>query len=193
MQSRNTAILIFNDVEVLDFTGPYEVFNAANAVSGQKLFNVFTIANKEELITARNGLKVFPDYTINNSPSCDILIIPGGDGRRIEMNNSFLLSWIKDTFQNLEYLLSVCTGSFIIANTGLLNGLKATTHHSAFDEFKKSFPEIEPVINKKFVDNGKIVTAAGVSSGINMSLHIINKLFGEELKLKTADYIEFDS
>lgn len=193
MKPRNTAILIFNDVEVLDFTGPYEVFNAANAVSEQKLFNVFTIANKKEMIAARNGLKIFSDYSIDSSPLPDILIIPGGNGRKIEMNNKHLQNWIIEKFENLEYLLSVCTGSFIIANTGLLDGLKATTHHSAFDEFKKSFPEIDLVKDKKFVDNGKIVTAAGVSSGINMSLHIINKLFGEELRLKTADYIEFDS
>jgi transcriptional regulator GlxA family with amidase domain len=191
MSPKNTAILIFDDVEVLDFTGPYEVFNAANEVSGEKLFNVFTIANKTELITARNGLKIIPDFSLINSPPPDILIIPGGSGRRIEMNNELLLNWIKEKYNKLEFLLSVCTGVFIIANTGLLNGLKASTHHSSFEEFEKSFPEIELVKDKKYTDNGKIITAAGVSSGINMSLHVINKLHGEKIMQKTADYIEF--
>jgi len=192
MQTRNTAILVFKDVEVLDFTGPYEVFSTANTEYGEKIFNVYTIAEKDTEIKSANGLKIIPDYTLTNSPPPDILIIPGGNGRKIEMNNPVLLDWIKEKFSSIEFLLSVCTGSFILGKTGLLNGAKAATHHYSYEEFEKTFPDIELVKNVKFVDNGKIITAAGVSSGINMSLHMISKLFGEELKRKTAMHIEFD-
>jgi len=191
MKSRNTAILIFNDAEVLDFAGPYEVFNAANIVSGENLFNVFTIADTKNQISARNGLKLIPDYSLSDCPLPDILIIPGGSGRRNEMNNQILLNWIKEKIDTLEQLLTVCTGSFIIGKTGLLDGLESATHHYHYDEFEKSFPKVKLIRNIKFVDNGKIITAAGVSSGINMSLYVIGKLFGEELKQKTAGHIEF--
>lgn len=191
MQPKNTAILLFNDVEVLDFTGPYEVFNTANTEYGQTIFNVYTIAEMKETISARNGLKVTPDYSLNDCPPPDILVIPGGRGRKIEMNNSVLLNWTKQKFDSLEFLLSVCTGAFIVGKTGLLDGHEATTHHFSYEEFEKTFPQINLVKNTKYVDNGKIITAAGVSSGINMSLYVVSKLFGDELKQKTADHIEF--
>jgi transcriptional regulator GlxA family with amidase domain len=191
MKPRNTAILIFNDAEVLDFAGPYEVFNAANIVSGEKLFNVFTIADTKELISARNGLKLVPDYSLSDCPPPDIFIIPGGSGRKIQMTNPTLLNWIKEKIDSLEHLLSVCTGSFIIGKTGLLDGMQAATHHYHYDEFEKSFPKIKLIRNTKFVDNGKIITSAGVSSGINMSLYIIGKLCGEEIKQKAANHIEY--
>ena len=191
MKPRNTAILIFNDVEVLDFAGPFEVFNTANTEHGENIFNVYTIAEKNGVISASNGLKVIPDYSLDDCPPPDILIIPGGIGRKIEMNNPVLLNRIKGKFNSLEFLLSVCTGSFIVGKTGLLDGLEATTHHYSNDEFEKTFPNIKLIKNTKWVDNGKIITAAGVSSGINMSLHVVGKLFGEELKQKTSSHIEF--
>jgi transcriptional regulator GlxA family with amidase domain len=191
MQPRNTAILLFNDAEVLDFAGPYEVFNAANRMAGEVLFSVYTIAEKKDVIYARNNLKVIPDYSLNDCPSPDILVVPGGSGRKIEMDNLFLLNWIKSKFDTLEFLLSVCTGSFILGKTGLLDGQEATTHHSSYDEFEKTFPAIKLIKDAKYIDNGKIITSAGVSSGINMSLYFIGKLFGEELKAKTASQIEF--
>lgn len=191
MKPRNTAILFFNDVEVLDFAGPFEVFSTANTEYGSIIFNVYTIAQKKELILARNGLKVTPDYSFDDCPAPDILVIPGGNGRKIEMNNPVLLNWIKEKFTNLEYLLSVCTGAFIVGKTGLLDGMEATTHHYSYDEFEKTFPQIKLMKNTKYIDNGKIITAAGVSSGINMSLYLVGKLFSKELKQKTADHIEF--
>jgi len=192
MRSRNTAILIFKDVEVLDFTGPYEVFSTANTEYGEKIFNVFTVAENDKEIKSANGLRIIPDYTLTNSPPLDILVIPGGNGRKIEMHNPVLLNWIKEKFNKLEFLLSVCTGAFILGKTGLLDGAKAATHHYSHGEFERTFPNIELVKNVKFVDNGKIITSAGVSSSINMSLHMISKLFGEELMRKTAMHIEFD-
>lgn len=191
MKPRNTAIILFNDVEVLDFAGPFEVFNTANTEYGSNIFNVYTIAEKKETISARKGLKVIPDYSFDDCPAPDILIIPGGNGRKIEMNNRVLLEWIKEKFTSLEFLLSVCTGAFIVGKTGLLDGMEATTHHYSYDEFERTFPHIKLMKNTKYVDNGKIITSAGVSSGINMSLYVVGKLFSEELKQKTADHIEF--
>jgi transcriptional regulator GlxA family with amidase domain len=192
MNTRNTAILLFNDIEVLDFAGPFEVFSTANTEHGETIFNVYTFAEKRGIISARNGLKVTPDFTFENSPEPDILVIPGGNGRKIEMNNPVLLNWIKEKFTSLEYLLSVCTGAFIVGKTGLLDGMEATTHHYSYDEFENTFPNIKLIKNTKYVDNGKIITSAGVSSGINMSLYVVGKLFSEELKLKTASHIEFN-
>jgi transcriptional regulator GlxA family with amidase domain len=192
MLPRNTAILLFNDAEVLDFAGPFEVFNAANRMAGEVIFSVYTIAENKDVISARNGLKVIPDYSLNNCPSPDILIIPGGSGRKIQMTNQFLLNWIKSKYNGFEFLLSVCTGSLIVGKTGLLDGLEATTHHNSYQEFENTFPSIKLIKNAKYIDNGKIITAAGVSSGINMSLYVIGRLFGEELKAKTASHIEFN-
>jgi transcriptional regulator GlxA family with amidase domain len=188
---RNTAILLFNDAEVLDFAGPFEVFNSANLMYGETIFNVYTIAEKKGAVSARNNFKIIPDYSLDDCPPPEILIIPGGIGRKTEMNNPSLLSWIKEKFIELEFLLSVCTGSFIVGKTGLLEGMEATTHHYSYEEFERTFPKIKLVKNAKYIDNGKIITAAGVSSGVNMSLYLVGRLFGEELKQKTAEHIEF--
>ncbi len=162
MSTINTAILIFNDVEVLDFTGPFEIFNFANRVANENLFNVFTVSVKGEEVITRNGLRVTPDYSIKNCPKPDILIVPGGKGRNNEMNNKIILDWISSNFIHLKYLFSICTGAFFLGKTGLLDGLKATTHHASYDEFESSFPETTLIRNIPFVDNGKIITSAGI-------------------------------
>lgn len=192
MKIRNTAILLFKNVEVLDFAGPYEVFNVANAAFGEKLFNVYTVAEHKDILEAKNGLKVLPDYSIISCPPPDIIIVPGGDGRKVQMYNDTILHWIKEHFTKVELMLSVCTGSFILGNAGLLDGLSAATHHQSHTEFEMAFPNTTLVKNDKFVDNGKIITAAGVSSGINMSLYVIRKLFGEAIAEKTAEIVEYE-
>ncbi|RPI13177.1 MAG: DJ-1/PfpI family protein [Ignavibacteriae bacterium] len=192
MKIRNTAILLFKDVEVLDFAGPFEVFNVANSACGGKFFNVYTVAEHKDMLETKNGLKVLPDYSIASCPPPDIIIIPGGDGRKVQMNNDIILHWIKDNFNRVELMISVCTGSFILGNAGLLDGLNATTHHDSYSEFEAAFPNTALIKGDKFVDSGKIITAAGVSSGINMSLHIVKKLAGEEAARKTAEIIEYN-
>ncbi len=167
-------------------------FSAQQTLNTAKQYSMFTqLLKRRDVISARNGLKVTPGYSFNDCPSPDILVIPGGNGRKIEMNNPVLLNWIKEKFISLEFLLSVCTGAFIVGKTGLLDGMDATTHHYSYDEFEKTFPKIKLIKNVKYIDNGKIITSAGVSSGINMSLYVVGTLFSEELKQKTASHIEF--
>jgi transcriptional regulator GlxA family with amidase domain len=192
MQSYNTAIFIFDNVEVLDFTGPFEIFNSANRILRQEVFKVYTVSENINKLNARNSLQVTPDYSIRDCPEPDILIIPGGEGRKIQMNNKIVLDWINLCYDNLKFLFSICTGAFILGNTGLLNGLKATTHHLSYDEFEITFPEAELIRNVPYIDNGKIITSAGISTGMKASLHLLDKISGGDLGGKTAEYMEYD-
>jgi transcriptional regulator GlxA family with amidase domain len=192
MKTRNLAILLFDDAEVLDFAGPYEVFNVANEIAGKKLFHVFTVAEREGIIHARNNFKIIADFSFKNHPAIDILLIPGGNGRKIHMHNSILHDWINAVFPTLEFQLSVCTGSFILGKAGLLKNISATTHHNSFDEFETTFADTKLIRNTRWVDEGKIITAAGVSSGINMSLMVVEKLCGTELANATAKLMEYE-
>ena len=192
MKKYNTAIFIFENVEVLDFTGPFEIFNSANRVLNEDIFNVFTVAENSTKLNTRNSLQVIPDFSFQNCPKPDILVIPGGEGRKIEMYNKPVLEWIKSLCNDLQYLFSICTGAFILGNTGLLNGQKATTHHLSYDEFEKTFPEVNLIRNVPYVDNGKIITSAGISTGMKASLHLLDKISGSDLGKKTAEYMEYD-
>lgn len=198
MKKKNVAILIFNEVEVLDFTGPYEVFSRTRTVKGidsrknidSAPFNPFTIAMEESLIVATGGLKITPDFSIHNSPKIDILVIPGGYGTRPLLNNEDLLNWIKIKSQEVEILSSICTGSLLLAKAGILDGKRATTHWGAIDALKSISNSINVITNRRIVDDG-VITSAGVSSGIDMSFEIVTKILGEEVASDTAKYIEF--
>jgi Transcriptional regulator containing an amidase domain and an AraC-type DNA-binding HTH domain len=192
IRTRNVAILIFDDVEVLDFCGPFEVFSVTNQIHSLKPFNVYTVAEHDNLVIAANNLSVNPRYTITNCPKPDIILVPGGQGTRKEMNNPVLINWIKESFDNLELLLSVCTGALILAKAELLEGLTATTHHNAFDILKKSAPHTKIVKNERFVDNGKIILSAGISAGIDMSFYVVEKLLNKEAALETSKYMEYN-
>lgn len=191
MKKRNTAILIFEDVEVLDFAGPFEAFSVTNELSDYSLLNVYTVAREKAPVTARNGLSVNPDYSINDAPQPDILIIPGGSGTRPILQQQDLLSWIKQMSQSAEKVLSVCTGALLLGKVGLLDGLKSTTHHSAYEFLREIAPETEIVRDVRFVDNGKVITAAGISAGIDMSLYVIEILYGKETAQHTTEYMEY--
>ena len=188
---RNIAIFIFDDVEVLDFAGPFEVFNVTGEVINPAPFNTYTVALTEEPIKARGKLSINPHWSIDNCPSPNIILLPGGDGRRRLMKDERVLSWIARHVDNLEKLLSVCTGAFYIAQSGLLNGLSATTHHGAFPEFKETFPNITLIEDKRFVENGKIITAGGISAGIDMSLYVVEQLLGKEKLALTLKEMEW--
>jgi len=190
-KQRNVAIFIFDDVEVLDFAGPFEVFNVTGEVTDLVPFNTYTVALTEEPIKARGKLSINPHYSIDSCPTPDIILLPGGDGRRRLMKDERVLSWIATHVDNLEKLLSVCTGAFYIAHSGLLNGLSATTHHGAFSEFKETFPNIELIEDRRYVENGKIITAGGISAGIDMSLYVVAQLLGEEKLALTLEEMEW--
>jgi transcriptional regulator GlxA family with amidase domain len=191
MKKRNTAILIFDDVEVLDFAGPFEVFSVTNELGGYSLLNVYTVAREKAPVTARNGLSVNPDYPINEAPQPDILIVPGGSGTRPILQQQDILTWIEQSARNADKVLSVCTGALLLAKVGLLDGLKSTTHHSAFELLGELAPGTEIVRDVRFVDNGKVITAAGISAGIDMSLYVIEMLYGMETAQQAAAYMEY--
>lgn len=192
LKTRAVGILVFNDVEVLDFCGPFEVFAITPPVNEQKQFNVYIISEKNSPVIARNGLSINPHYTIDNCPALDILIVPGGIGTRQEMNNSNLTNWIKKCYPRLELLLSVCTGAMLLAKAGLLEGLEATTHHGALELLRKTAPNTVVHENKRFIDNGKIITSAGISAGIDMSLYVVSRLLGKDKAIETARIMEYD-
>ncbi|MSN25835.1 MAG: DJ-1/PfpI family protein [Geobacter sp.] len=191
MKKRNTAILIFDDVEVLDFAGPFEVFSVTNELSDYSLLNVYTVAREKAPITARNGLSVNPDYSIDQAPQPDIVIVPGGSGTRPILRQQDLLAWIARSAEKADKVLSVCTGALLLAKVGLLDGLKSTTHNSAFELLAEMAPNTEIMRDARFVDNGKVITSAGISAGIDMSLYVIEMLYGKEVAQNTAEYMEY--
>jgi len=191
-RSRNVAILIFDEVEVLDFCGPFEVFSVAGKQENLNPFTVYTVAEKSGPILARNQLSVNPRYTILECPQPDILLVPGGLGTRKEMHNPTLIDWIKGCSQKAELVLSVCTGALLLAKAGLLEGLAATTHHGALELLKEVAPNTTIQGTERFVDSGRIIVSAGISAGIDMSLYVIAKLLGKEQALATAQYMEYD-
>lgn len=191
MKPQNVAIFIFNDAEVLDFAGPFEVFNVANTVAEKELFNVYLVAESEQIVFARNNFRVVPDYDFTEMPEADILIIPGGIGRKIQMHHVPVLNWVKHEAGRASLVLSVCTGSFILGNAGLLNNLSATTHHGSYDEFEKEFSKTKLIREVKYVDNGKVITAGGISAGIDMSIMVVGKIHGSELAQKIAERMEY--
>ena len=191
MKKLNAAILIFDDVEVLDFAGPFEVFSVTNELNDYSLLNVYTVAREKSPVRARNGLSVNPDFSIHEAPQPDILIVPGGQGTRPALQQHDILSWIRQSANDAEKVLSVCTGALLLAKVGLLDGLRSTTHHSAFGLLAEIAPNTEIVRDARFVDNGKVITSAGISAGIDMSLYVIEMLFGTETAQYTAGYMEY--
>lgn len=189
---RNLAILLFNDVEVLDFCGPFEVFSVTNELNDNRLLRVFTVAETVQTTRTRNGLKVIPDFGLNDCPQPHILLIPGGQGTRSVMQNAKVTSWIRNVESSAELILTVCTGSLVLAKTGLLDGLKATTHHEVIPLLREIAPKTEVRPDKRIVDNGRIIISAGISAGIDMCLYVVGKLYGRGIARKTAEYMEYD-
>ncbi|WP_243821062.1 DJ-1/PfpI family protein [Bacillus thuringiensis] len=192
MNKWSVGIFLFNEVEVLDFAGPFEVFSVTE-VNEEKPFTVYTVSENGEMITARNGLKVQPDYSIENLPPVDILIISGGLGaREYEIKNEIVIKWIRQQMKEVKLMTSVCTGALLLAKAGLLEGLKATTHWASIEKFKNEFQNVEVIENVKFVDEGHIITSAGISAGINMAFHIVKNLLGVHVAEDTAKRMEYD-
>lgn len=189
---RHVAILVFDDVEVLDFSGPFEVFALADEMHGHAAFHVFTVAELRTTIRARNGLKIVPDFTLEAAPPAGVLVVPGGQGTRALLNRAALLEWIRKQNRASEITMSVCTGALLLARAGLLDGLRATTHHFSVDLLRELAPAAQVTPGERFTDNGKICTAAGISAGIDLSLHIVGRLLGEAAVEKTAQQMEYE-
>ena len=190
------GILIFDDVEILDVAGPFEVFAVTRLNEEQRLqqsspFKVYLISELNKQITAIGGLRLTPDMTIAECPELDLLIIPGGWGTRKESKNKILVNWISNQFTNDRLIASVCTGSSLLGKAGLLDGRDATTHWRAFDFLKESAPKARILKNVRFTLIEPIFTSAGVSAGIDLALRIVSHFFGTEIGQATARHMEY--
>jgi transcriptional regulator GlxA family with amidase domain len=189
-ESRTTVgILLFENAEELDFVGPWEVFASARLLTGK--LEVVTIAEKEGPIRAAKGMRVIPDTTFARAPELDVLVVPGGDGRRKEVDNEVVISWIKKTAASCAWVTSVCTGAFLLHRAGLLQGKTVTTHWARADELE-ALGGISLRRGDRYVRDGNLVTAAGVSAGIDMSLWLIGALFDPETARRVQKSIEYD-
>jgi len=190
-EQRNVAILLFDRVDVLDFAGPFEVFSVCRLADGSHPFAVYTVAEKAGPIAARNALQVTPAHTLETCPQPDLVVVPGGYGSRELMTNPLILEWLRQMATTAELVLSVCSGALVLAKAGLLDGLEATTHHGVLDLLASVAPRTQVRRDVRVVDNGQIITSAGVSAGIDMSFHVIARLLGEDQARETAGYIEY--
>ena len=180
------GILLFDDVEVLDFAGPYEVLTGTRDDAGQPYVDVVTIGPTAEVM-CRGGLRVRPTYAVGDSPPLDVLIVPGGPGAddRTPVQDEQLLPFIRERAASTATVASVCTGAFLLGRAGLLDGHRATTHTAALDALRAEFPMVD-VVAAKVVDEGPLLTAAGVSSGVDLALHLLERWFGPEARSRAA-------
>jgi transcriptional regulator GlxA family with amidase domain len=197
-QPRNVGILIFPDVEILDFCGPFEVFASATLPAETeggpetRLFAVFTVAERSELVACRGGLLVQPNHTLADHPPLDLVVVPGGFGTRREQENPVVLDWIARQRRSGALTTSVCTGAFLLGAAGLLDGRRATTHWTTIDGLRANHPKTDVLADARVVDEGEIITSAGVSAGIDMALHVVRRLHGDEIARRTARDMEYD-
>ncbi|MFJ2987550.1 DJ-1/PfpI family protein [Collimonas sp. NPDC087041] len=194
----SVGILVFDDVEILDFSGPYEVFSTASRVHGRgnggagagSLFRCFLVAPDMRPVRARGGMKVLPDCVLLPSSELDVLLVPGGDVSVI-VNNDAVIAWIAAQSGSAMITASVCTGAFLLAKAGLLDGLDATTHWEDQDDLQAAFPALTVKRDVAWVDCGKVVTSGGISAGVDMSLHLVERLAGAALATATAKQMEY--
>ncbi|MDT8899983.1 DJ-1/PfpI family protein [Anaeroselena agilis] len=187
----NVGIFLFKDVELLDYAGPYEVFSVTSELNDHKLFRVFTVSEDGAAVKSVNGLTALPDYGFGNHPPVDILVVPGGVGTRTAYKNEAVLDWVKRVSAGAQIVMSVCSGTRFLGAVGLLDGKEAVTHHSVIGNLQEIAPAAIVVADKRFTDNGKVMTSGGISAGIDLSLHIVTKLYGKETAAKTIKYMEY--
>jgi putative intracellular protease/amidase len=184
MQKISVCFYLQDGVEVLDFAGPMEVFSAAG-------FGVFTVSKNKAPLKSQGILTVMPDYSIVDAPPADIIAFFGGNTAP-SVADEELISWVRSRAASTRYFFSVCTGAFILGKAGVLDGLTATTFHSAIDGLRTALPTTKVLSNVRFVDNGRVITTAGVSAGIDGALHVVAKLKGEGAATAAAQYMEYD-
>ncbi len=198
MEKTNVGILLFEDVEVLDFAGPFEVFSRTRTEPGIESrrsndtapFEVFTVAREPGPLAATGGLRVTPDYTFSGAPDIDVLVVPGGFGTRALLEDGATLDWIREVAKPAKLVTSVCTGALLLAKADLLRGRRATTHWGALDLLASIDPTLTVERGQRVVEDG-IVTSAGVSAGIDMALAVVERFCGKDVADETARYIEY--
>ena len=188
----NIGIYIYDDAEVLDFSGPFEVFSTAARMADEPdMFDVFLVGEKGGTVTARAGYQVNPRHGFSDHPDIDLLILAGGM-HQDEMKKQPVLRWIKAQSEKAQIVGSVCTGAFLLAEAGVLTRQKVTTHWALISTLRESYPDLEVLEGQRWVDEGNIITSAGISAGIDMSLHLVSRVQSMELAEKTARLMEFD-
>jgi transcriptional regulator GlxA family with amidase domain len=196
MERRRVGIVVFDDVEVLDFCGPFEVFSVTRLNEERRRddpspFAVLLVAQQAGVVTAAGGLRVIPDVTLDACPGLDVLVVPGGWGTRREIHNAELLAWIAQRGRQVETLTSVCTGAMLLGHAGLLDGRRATTHWRSLDWMSESFPQVTVERALHVVEDGHVVTSAGISAGIDMALRVVARYHGEAIARATARQMEY--
>jgi len=193
----NIGIYAFDEVEALDFAGPYEVFTTASRVSQRSTpespapFRVFSISAVPGPVRARAGLQLVPDFQCHDHPSMDVLIVPGGV-MTAELSKNDVVQWVANQAAKVELVASVCTGIFLLAKAGIVTNETVTTHWEDIADLSQAFPKLNVVQGSRWVDQGKVITSAGISAGIDMCLHIVSKLTNQALAEATARQMDYD-
>jgi transcriptional regulator GlxA family with amidase domain len=196
MNGKRLGLIIFDEIEVLDFCGPFEVFSVTRLNEERRReeaspFEVLLISQSSKPVETAGGMRVMPDVTFEHCPRLDILVVPGGWGTRREMNNQAMLSFVRSRASEVETLASVCTGALILGNAGLLDGLCATTHWRALQTLQELFPKVTVDSESHVVRAGKVITSAGISAGIDMALIVVAQFYGEGVARATARHMEY--
>ncbi len=188
---RSVQILAFDNMEVLDYAGPYEVFNVAGELTSPAEFAVSSIGVTPRP-AGRGGFAITPDHVLHDAPLGDILVIPGGAGTRTLLTDARVLDWLRDRSRHTELLLTVCTGALVAAAAGLLDGLEAITHHGALDELRKISPTTTVLRGQRFVRSSeRIRTSAGVSAGVDLALDVVGELAGPDMRAAVVEEMEW--
>ena len=199
MQRRQVGILIFPEVEVLDFCGPYEVFTAARLDEARRRedpspFQVWVMAEREEAIATDAGMRVLPDCALPACPALDILVVPGGWGTRRQLQNDTLMDWLAERGRQVissGTLASVCTGALLLGQAGLLDGRRATTHWRSLQLLRESFPRVTVEERLHVVEDGNLITSAGIAAGLDLALKVVARYYGEGVARATARHMEY--
>jgi len=196
MERKTVGIVIFDDIEVLDFCGPFEVFSTVRLNEDKRReepspLNVKLVSERGGTVITSGGMRVTADYDFGSCPKLDILCVPGGWGTRRELANPVMLEWLRDRAAQVELLTAVCTGSMLLGFAGLLEGRRATTHWRSLDWMAESFSDTMVLRDLHVVEDGDLVTSAGISAGIDMALKVVDRYFGEEIARATARHMEY--
>jgi transcriptional regulator GlxA family with amidase domain len=181
------AVLLDQGATVIDFAGPWEVFQDAE-VANVPGFRLFTVAASRDPLRATAGLQLVPDFSFDDAPDPRVIVLGAQGGN----DNPEKLAWLRKASQKAEIVLSVCTGAFLLARTGLIDGMKATTHHEFYEKFEQTYPKVHLVRDRRFVDNGKFITAGGLTSGVDAALHVVSHFYGDAAARSVATYMEHD-
>ena len=196
MERKRVGIVVFEDIEVLDFCGPFEVFAATRLDEARRReepspFEVWLVAEENGPVVTSGGMHVIPHHTFAGCPRLDILVVPGGWGTRRELHNPVMLDWLRFRAPEVETLTSVCTGAMLLGAAGLLDGRRATTHWRSLDWMRESFPAVTVDVEQHVVEDGPVLTSAGIAAGIDLALKVVARYHGEAVARATARHMEY--